>query len=469
MPEPKRIFCIVPPGAKFVREDRCQTPIKKLKTVALRPPIDLMYCAASFEAAGCIVTFKDYSAAELGWEALDADIRAFEPTDVVISVTTLSIDQDVKVADAAKSVVATLRTIAVGAHFQTLDIDSLERYPALDVVLRGEYEGSCRELGAGAALASIKGITFRREDGQIIRNEPRPFEDELDTIPFPARHLVDNSLYTRPDTGKVQTSIVTNRGCPFHCIYCLANQVAGVKNRYRSVENVIAEIKVCVNSHGIHDFLFRSELFTQNKRWVTELCDAIAREKLKINWACNSRVDTLTPELLQSMKRAGCWIIAFGVESGDQDTLNRLEKRAVVEDAFKAVKMVREAGLKSSIYLLIGLPWDTEDSVAKQAEFARKLDPDFLEVFYPYPFPGTPLHATAVAEGLIKEGEIPQHAYSEPAMPGHHLSIEALKELRRKMLKQYYLRPRVVARTLMGVRTPRELVNYVRAGIGQMF
>ena len=119
MPETKRVFCVVPPGAKFVREDRCQTPIKKLKTVALRPPIDLMYCAASFEAAGCAVRFTDYSAAELSWNDLERDIRAFAPTDVVISVTTLSIEQDLRVAETAKRFFPALRTIAVGAHFQT--------------------------------------------------------------------------------------------------------------------------------------------------------------------------------------------------------------------------------------------------------------------------------------------------------------------------------------------------------------
>ncbi len=469
MSHTKRVLCIVPPGAKFVREDRCQTPIKKLKTVALRPPIDLMYCAASFESAGCEVKFRDYAAAELSWSQFEADLRDFVPTELVISVTTLSIDEDVNAAKLGKSALPNIRTIAVGAHFQTLDTDALERYPSLDVVLRGEYEHACRELGAGETLSAIKGITFRGEGGELVRNEKRPFEVDLDQIPFPARHLVDNSLYVRPDTGHAQTTVVTNRGCPFQCIYCLANQVAGLKNRYRSVENVIAELKECIEVHGIRDFLFRSELFTQSTSWVTSLCDAITREELDINWACNSRVDTLSPQLLQEMKRAGCWIIAFGVESGDQDALDRLQKKARVGDAFKAVKMARDAGIKSSIYLLIGLPWDTQESVAKQAEFARLLDPDFLEVFYPYPFPGTPLHTAAVNEGLIRAREIPQHAYSEPAMPGHHLTIEELKELRRKMLKQYYLRPRVIARTLKGIRTPREFVNYVRAGIGQMF
>jgi len=266
----------------------------------------------------------------------------------------------------------------------------------------------------------------------------------------------------------LQTTVITNRGCPFTCIYCLAQQVAGAKNRYRSVENVIAELKECMNRFNIRNFLFRSDLFTQNKRWVIRLCQAILEAGLKIDWACNSRVDTITAEALTWMKKAGCWIIAFGVESGDQETLDRIDKNAKVEDSFKAIRLVREAGLKSSVYLLMGLPWDTKELIEKQVAFAKRLDPDFLEIFYAYPFPGTPFYDLAVREGLIKDGDIPREAYSDPAMPGLYLSAEEFSRLRRRALRQYYLRPKVIARTLRSARSPKEAFNYVKAGFGQL-
>ena len=190
---------------------------------------------------------------------------------------------------------------------------------------------------------------------------------------------------------------------------------------------------------------------------------------LKIDWACNSRVDTVNAELLSWMKRAGCWVMAFGVESGDQETLNRVQKRAKVEDAFKAINLCRAAGIRSSIYLLIGLPWDTRESIAAQATFAKRLDPDFLEVFYPYPFPGTEMHKLAAESGLIKEKEFSSLAYSDPVMPTKHLSIAELKELRTAVLRKFYLRPRFILRTLARVRSLSELVSYIRAGVGQLF
>jgi anaerobic magnesium-protoporphyrin IX monomethyl ester cyclase len=252
---------------------------------------------------------------------------------------------------------------------------------------------------------------------------------------------------------------------PFHCIYCLANQVSGTKNRYRSVENVIGEIKQCVEQFGIRNFLFRSDLFTQNKKWVVQLCQAILDHKLDIQWACNSRVDTLTAEALGWMKKAGCWIVAMGVESGDQDTLDKIEKQAKAEQAFSAVKMLREAGIKSSVYLLMGLPWDTKEKIGAQVKFAKALDPDFLEIFYSYPFPGTKLYAIAVEAGLIQDGEIPKQAYADPAMGGLYLSIEEFGKLRRRALRQYYMRPKVIARTLRNARNPKELFNYMRHGV----
>lgn len=461
----ERVYCIVPPTGKFIREDRCQTPIEDLKTVALRPPIDLMYAAGAFEAAGCEVRLKDYPGEEHGWEHLREDLKAFAPQALLLSITTPSLELDLKAATVGKEVLPELMTIAKGAHFNTLDVKTLEEHPDLDVVLRGEYEHACRELGEGKPIAEILGLTWRDGEGKIRRTETRPFEADLDQYAFPARHLTNNALYFRPDTMEKQTTLVTNRGCPFSCIYCLANQVSGKKNRYRSPENVVAEIRECVERHGIRNFLFRSDLFTQNKKWVVQLCQLILEAKLDIEWACNSRVDTLTDEAAEWMKKAGCWIIAFGVESGDQEMLDRLEKKATVEQSYEAIAMCRRAGIKSSVYLLMGLPWDTPETIDGQIKFGRDLDPDFLEIFYPYPFPGTPLYQLCVEQGLIQDGEIPKQAYANPAMPGLYLSVEEFGKLRKQALRKIYLRPKYIAKTLANARNPKELANYVKAGM----
>jgi anaerobic magnesium-protoporphyrin IX monomethyl ester cyclase len=463
---PRRALFIVPPTGKFIREDRCQTPIEDMRTIALRPPIDLMLAAAGCERGGAECRLIDFPAEDRDWQHLRRELADFRPDDLFLSITTPSLERDLLAAPLAKEILPGVRVFAKGAHFSAHDIDTLEKHPQLDGVLRGEYEAACEEIGQGKPLADIAGVTWRDADGKIRQNPARAFEQDLDKFPYPARHLAKNALYCRPDTGEPQTTVITNRGCPFHCIYCLANVVAGTKNRYRSVENVIGELRECVERHGIRNFLFRSDLFTQNKKWVRALCEAIRAEKLDIEWACNSRVDTIDLETAKQMQAAGCWIVAFGVESGDDESLKKMDKGGAAsrEKAFEAVNICRQAGLKSSVYLLMGLPWDTAESIEENIRFGQELDPDFLEIFYPYPFPGTPLYEMAVKEGLLEAGSIPPDAYSQPAIPALSLSREELSGIRRKALRRLYLRPRYIFRTLRAARSPKEFLNYVKHG-----
>ncbi len=463
----QRVLCIVPPTGKYIREDRCQTPIDKLKTVALRPPIDLMYAAAAFEKAGADCRLVDYPGEGWGWNQLEDDLRIFKPNAVVLSITTPSFEEDMRAATLARQVLPNVITIAKGAHFNTLDLLALRNHPDLDIGLRGEYELTCLELGQGRPVESIPGLTWRGPDGSPIQNPPRALPVDLDQIPYPARHLGNNRLYIRPDTDELQTTIVTNRGCPFSCTYCLANQVSGLRNRYRSAGNVLGEIRECVERHGIRNFLFRSDLFTQNKKWVIELCKAIIDARLDISWASNSRVDTVNPEVLSWMKKAGCWIIAFGVEKGDDASLERINKKATADQAREALRITREAGIKRSMYLLFGLPEDTEETLRNDIEFAKELDPDFLEIFYPYPFPGTPLYREAVEKGLLEDGVIPVEAYGLPAMPTRHIPIDRLARLRTGGLRKFYMRPGKIATTLAGASSPREMANLLKYGMIQ--
>lgn len=467
MKKPK-IFLIVPPTGLYIREDRCQTPIEDLKTVALRPPIDLLYAAAGFIQGGAECIVKDYPAISKGWDDFKNDIESILPDYVVLSITTPSIEEDLKAAEIVSKVSKTIGkkiyTIAKGAHFNILHEETLKKFPSLDIVLRGEYEITCKEIAEGKPLSEIFGISFRDNNNNIITTPPRDFINNLDEIPFPPRYLIDNSLYVRPDTMEPQTTIVTNRGCPFNCIFCLANQVAGRKNRRRSPENIIAEIKECIEKYNIKNFLFRSDLFTATKQWTIELCEKIIKEQLNIKWGCNSRVDTIDEELLQVMKKAGCWIIAYGIESGDQNSLDKMNKKTDLLKAENAIRLTHKAGINSSIYLLFGFPWDTNESLQKSVDFACKLNPDFLEIFYVYPFPGTDLYKKVVNENLLKNGEIPKSAYSSPAMPSHSLSIDELTQWRRKALRQFLLRPSYIVRTLAKCRSPKVLKNYIKYG-----
>lgn len=461
----RRVLLIVPPTGLYIREDRCQTPIEEMKTIALRPPIDLMYSAAAVERAGCECRLIDFPAEGLGWDDLRQCLRDFRPEILMLSITTPSLPKDAVAATVAKEIDPSILTVAKGAHFHLLDRQALELYPDIDCVIRGEYEETSAELASGRDLSQIRGLTWRNRQGAIERNPERPFIENLDSVAFPARHLAKNALYVRPDTLEMQTTVVTNRGCPHSCIYCLAPVVSGKRNRYRSTDNVVEELRECRERFGIRNFLFRSDLFTQNKKWVIELCQKIIDQGLDIEWASNSRVDCINAEMLGWMKKAGCWVIAFGIESGNQQSLDLMHKNATLDQARTALRLTRQAGIRSSIYLLMGLPWDTPQTLEDNVRFAGELDPDYTEIFYPYPFPGTALHKLAIEEGLLKEGEIPAQAYSHPAIAGRNMSRQELADWRRKSLRRIYLRPRYIYRTLRNTRSPREFLQYIKLGL----
>jgi anaerobic magnesium-protoporphyrin IX monomethyl ester cyclase len=462
-----RVLLIVPPTGKYIREERCQTPLEEMHTIALRPPMDLLYMAGSLELDGVVCKITDYPGQDLHWDDLRRELAEFKPDALVLSITTPTLADDVKSAVLAKEVNPEIVTVTKGAHFLYLDEVAMKEHPALDIVIRGEYEETIRVLASGSEWNEIDGITYRSGD-QVIRNANRNFIRDINSIPYPARHLVDNGLYFRPDTGELQTTVVTSRGCPFTCVFCLAQPVSGAKVRNRTPENVVGELKECVEKYGIRNFLFRSDLFTANRKWVFELCDKIKEEGLNIKWACNSRADTIQEDLLRAMKDAGCWLIAFGVESGDPDMLEKMRKQLKFEKIEPAIRTCRKAGLKSSVYFLIGLPWENRETFDKSKKLARKLDPDFIEFFYSYPFYGTDFYREAVKEGLIEDGVLPKAAYNHPAIATKYLTIEQLMPLRKEALREFYLRPRYIIRTLLHNPSPTVLKNYFVYGLRQL-
>lgn len=460
---------LVPPTGRYIREDRCQTPIEELKTVTLRPPIDLLYMAACLERVGIECRVRDYPAVDGTWPDVERDLASFRPGLVILSATTPSLAEDMKAAALAKRTVPAVLVAAKGAHFEHGDVETLERFPDLDLVFRGEYEATPAEIAEKGALDQVAGITWRAPDEAIRRNSDRPLIEDLDSLPYPARGLIDNSLYIRPDLGVPQTNIVTSRGCPFDCVFCLASHISGKRVRRRSPANIVGEVRECVERFAIRDFLFRSDLFTADRAWCEALCEAILASGLDVRWSCNSRVDTVDPHVLRTMKRAGCWLIALGVESGSEEMLSRMRKKAAVEDARAAVRLCRETGIRSSVYFLIGLPWETMGTYRESVALARELSPDFLEIFYTYPFRGTEYYDIAVREGLLSEGRYPEAAYSRPSIPTLALSLEELAPLRRRFLRDFYLRPGYIARTLAGTRSPRVFMNYLRYGCMQLW
>ena len=426
--------------------------------------MDLAGMAASLEKENVVCKIIDCPMEKVGWERLAEEIKTFQPDMLVISTTISTIEKDLLACRLAKEIDKDIIMVAKGPIFLQEDEHIINCFDYLDIAIGGETNEIAEELAKGLDLSEIKGIIYKK-NGVIIRNAARPFKEDIDELPFPARHLIKNEIYTRMDNGRPQATIETGRGCYGQCIYCLTRQVSGHKLRQRTSDNVIAEIKECISKYKIKDFHFRSDAFTTNKYWVIELCRKIADEKLNINWVCTSRVDSIDEEILRWMKRAGCWGISFGVESGSQKMLDLVKKGITVEQIKKAFRLCNKYRIDSFAYFLIGLPWETEETVNESIALAIEIDPSIAEFFIVYPFPGTEFYEIAVQEGLIREkGFKREGAYGLPSIDTLCLKKERLLELRKKALRKFYLRPVYMLKLLCRIRSSNELFNYFSKG-----
>jgi len=459
LPE-KKVFFIYPPSPVMNREDRCQQPTKELLVIPPLPPTDLMYLASVAEQCGYKAKIKDYS---LGGNFLE-DLRNYNPNYIVANIATPSFKSDMETLAQAKLILPNIKIIVKGAPFLTYNTNVVYENPFIDYVIIGEAELTLKDILNGVPDKDILGICYS-ENAQGVQNPPRPFNEDLDNLPFPARHLIDNNIYKRPDNGKVQAVIKVSRGCPYHCFFCLATPVSGSKVRTRSAENIIAEIKECVEMYNIKNFLFWSDIFNFDREWTLNLCRKIIESGLKITWSANTRANTMDEEMASLMYKSGCRLVSIGVESGSQEILNNIGKKITLDDIRNTVKILKKNKIKIYNYFVIGLPWETEKTAEETIKFAIELDSNFISFYTATPLPGTKYFAYAMINNLIAGTLDFSSAYYFPTVRSHELSKERIFELHKSALKRFYLRPRFIIKTLLGLRSFNELKNYFIAGI----
>ena len=456
----KRILLIYPPSPVMNREDRCQQPTKELVVIPPLPPTDLMYLAAVAEQEGLEAKIVDYSQ---GGD-LEKDLREFKPDYLVANVATPTFKNDISVMTIAKEICPDVVTIAKGAAFLTVAFEVMYFQKDLDIIIYGEPEATLKDIINDKPYSDILGIYYR-DDVRVKFTGARPFIEDLDSLPFPARHLVDNNLYRRPDNNKVQAVIKVSRGCPFHCFFCLATPVSGAKVRKRSPENIVEEIRECVEKYGITNFVFWSDIFNIDKDWTMNLCQKIIDSGLNITWSANTRADTADEEMAQKMYESGCRLVSIGVESGSQEMLDKIGKKITLDDVRLTVKIFKKAGIKIYNYFVIGLPWEDEDTVEDTIDFAIELDSDFISFYTATPLPGTRFYDYAKANRLIDSDTSFSSAYFYPSVNTHYLSKDKVFELHKKAEKRFYLRPSYIFKTLIGIKSFEEFKNYFRAGM----
>jgi len=454
-----KVYLINPPAAiKMSREGRCM--VRGSAWAMILPPFSLVSCAAVLRKNGFEVKVTDCIAEGINLSALEGEIKKYNPDLVILNTTTPSIDEDLKVVEIAKKISLKIKTGIIGIHPSSLPNKTFSLSKGLDYIIRGEPEISTKDLALvldnNQPLSKVKGISYRIA-GEIFHNPPREFIKDLDSLPFPAWDLIDVNNYKIPFTNNPFLLILPSRGCPYQCIFCNAKVYYGEKSRLRSPQKIVKEMKLIKDKFKVEDFLFWTESFTLRKRFVMEIADEILRRGLKFRWICSSRVDNVDLELLEKMKKAGCWMIGFGIESGDQKILNDSKKGITLEQSINAVRLAKKVGMEISIHCIIGLPGETKKTALKTLSFAKSLDADYAQFYCAVPFPGSELYKMAGEKKWLSTSDWSRFNQSQSVLNTETLKAEEVMQLRKKAYFNYYLRPKQIFGTLRKIRSVSEL------------
>ncbi len=421
-------------------------------------PLGTLYVAAVLKKAGHEVIFLN--GAFITHEELLGKVTAFRPEFIGIYSTTFGWSKAKKTAADCRQALKEHVFICAGGPYPIAVQEHClhDAGECIDAVVTGEGEFPALEmverLQEGKGLDGIRGIAYRQGDG-IIKNPPRPLITDLDSLPFPARELLDNSLYIAPlslEGRKPFASVLATRGCPFNCHFCSLTKMWTGKQRRRSVGNVLDEIEGLYKKHKIKTVSFVDDLFILNKKWVLELCRGMYERKLnrKIIWDCQARVDLITEDLVREMKKAGCKCIDFGIEFGNQRMLDFVRKGFKLEDVYRAVSMVKKTGISVKGSFIMGYPTETKDTLQDTVNFAKKLNLDYPIVSFAAPYPGTDLYNYCLEHNMLQDLEwvdIMQLRFK--AIKLEHLDIKDLIEYSNKFMRECMLRPNYIAHMLL--------------------
>jgi radical SAM superfamily enzyme YgiQ (UPF0313 family) len=402
--------------------------------------LGLGYLAAILEKNQYQVDVIDCQLLKLSLEDFRSEISKRQPNIVGVTSSTLTYQSALKLIKIAKEICPNCITIAGGPHVTFWDDKALQECPELDIVVRREGENTMLELvqkiEAEKSYNDVLGTTLRK-DGKIVKNPDRPYIEDLDSLPFPARHLwpmerlreYEDILY-----------LAASRGCVYWCEFCTTVRMHGRKYRMRSPKNVVDELEFLHKTYGVKKFTFCDDAFTVDQPRIEVLCNEIKQRGLKIEWNCGTRVDMITKDLLAKMKDAGCISVWFGVESGTQQVLDAMKKGISPELTVKVLGWVRELGLKPVPNVILGFPGETKKSAWKTIKFVEKIAPDDVGFYnVATPFPGTPMYDMVKEKGWLRVTDFDMYDTTHPIFETPQLSMKELGKLREGAFHHYYL------------------------------
>ena len=387
---------------------------------------------------------------ELTYEEIGDEILRRNPDIVSISALTPTIGVALDSADKIKQV-KTDTIVVLGGYHPTFEFESVLAEPSVDIVVRGEGEYTLLELvqtiESKGDLANVKGLAFHDEtDGSLVLTPDREVIHDLDELPFPAFHLFPMEKYRILNITTNVATIITTRGCPMQCSFCSSAALHGHKLRRRSYTNVVDEVEMRLKEQNIDTIAFMDDTFTLNKRFVYDFCAEIKRRNLNFWWGCTSRVDTLDEDLLQTMKDAGCITVFIGVESADQQMLEKMNKNITVSKTENAFRLLRKVGIRSIASCVIGMPEDTRENMEKTINFVKKLNPNYALYSLATPYPGTRFYNETFKKNLISIKDWSKYTLIDPVLETIDCSSNELRSIQKKAFLKFYLRPNYLAR-----------------------
>jgi radical SAM superfamily enzyme YgiQ (UPF0313 family) len=402
-------------------------------------------------------------------------IKYFLPSIIGFSAVTPVVNSAYRLAEKIKKTFPDIFLIIGGPHASALPEEPLNNF--FDFVIIGEGENTIIDLLNNLNNPEkVKGIAYK-QNGNMQITEPREFITALDDLPFPARDLFpelklyrgQEALGSRVPVG----SILTSRGCPFSCTFCF-KAIFGNKFRARSPENILLEWIHLIKDYKVKEIAIVDDSFTTDVNRVIKFCDLLIKEKLKVRWSCPNgiRIDIGDIDMLKKMKEAGCYRVALGIESGNQEVLDKIGKRIKIEQIIKMVENCKRVGIKTMGFYMLGNPGEDEKTMQQTIDFAKKLRTDYAQFLLPIPYPRTKMYEEIKKNGKIFITDWSQYGQYEGSACFSYKNItpELLKAMLKKVNKEYYFNFRYLIKQLFNIETylflPRRIKAALRILIG---
>lgn len=418
----------------------------------LYPPLGLGYLAAVLIKDNYDVSILDANALEYTLGDILKFIKDYKPNFIGLTSTTGKLDDIFFLCKEIKNFDKNIKILVGGSH-PTQEPGSVIKSDYVDFVISGEAEYAFPELIKGVIngkdISSIKGVGYKK-DGKIIVNGKADMIKNLDDLPMPAYHLFPMEKYTSVQSSKSNIMIMmTSRGCPYQCTFCAVPKLLGYRYRYVSAERVVEEMEYLKNNFGIGEIHFKDSIFNLNIPRINKICDLLIEKKLNMTWLCNARVDGISTDNLERMKKAGCISITYGIESGSDRILKRLKKGFNRQLAISSIKLTNKIGIDTTANYIIGNPDDTRRTINETIDFAIEANTDFANFNFLAPLPGTEIWDEAVEKNwFIGDYDVNDIRYDRCSINATDIPTEELNKYLKIAYNRFYFRPAYILKRL---------------------